>query len=179
MNNLDFGCDRPSKNDFTASTYDYLTKTHPEWTGITYYEADDDGDLVPFGDWRASTTARTDVYMHLSSTKRDIMYACELKERLGKYISTYYGEPGGEGWILNIEKDDSLEAERLKGYVPLYVNLYPDNKITIWRIDNVDRTDIITKDIRKVNIDPNSKRISQQRLQVWNKDGKTIERIRG
>lgn len=176
---LNFNCDRQAKNDFTASTYDYLTKTFPEWTGITYYEADDDGDLVPYGDWRASTTARTDVYMELSSTMRDIMYACELKERWGRYTSTYYGEEGGEGWILNIEKDDSLEEERNKGYIPLYVNLYPDNKLTIWRIDNVDRNDVITKEIRKINIDPNSKRIPQQRLQLWNRDGKMIERIRG
>ena len=175
---LNFNCDRQAKNDFTASTYDYLTSNFPQFTGISYFEADEDGDLVPYGDWRASDTARTDVYMALSSKNTDITYACELKERWGSYTSTYYGEPGGEGWIYNIEKDESLQKEEERGFVPLFANLYPDDKITIWRIDNVDRTDIITKDIKKVNIDPNSPRIPQKRLQLWNKDGKTIRRIR-
>ncbi len=176
---MDFNCDRQAKNDFTASTTAHITKFHPQYTGITFMEADNDGDLVPYGDWRASTTAHTDVYMALSTSATDITYACELKERWGRYTSTYYGEEGGEGWIYNIEKDEWLQKERDNGRIPLFANLYPDNKITIWRIDNVNRTDIITKNIKKVNIDPNSQRIPQKRLQLWNKDGKTIERIRG
>jgi hypothetical protein len=175
---LNFNCDRPAKCDFTASTTDYVTVYYPQFTGITYYEADDDGDLVPFGDLRASSTAHIDVYMELSSDSTDITYAIELKERWGKYTSTYYGEEGGEGWVYNIEKDDWLLKEKDNGRIPLFANLYPDDKITIWRIDNVDRTDIIEKPIKRVNIDPDSQRVTQKRLQLWNKDGKTIRRIR-
>lgn len=176
---FNFNCDRPAKNDFTASTYDYLTKHFPQYTGISYYEADDDGDLVPYGDWRASSTAHTDLYMELSSTARTIMYAIELKERWGRYISTYYGEEGQEGWVYNYEKDGWLMDEAEKGCIPLFCNEYPDNKMTIWNILKVDKSHSIQKSIKKVNIDPNSERRVQDRIQLWNKDGITIERIRG
>ena len=175
---LDFNCDRKAKNDFTASTYSYFTTHYPQYTAITYYEADKWGNLIPYGDPRAYEQAHIDTYIKLESSARTITYSVELKERWGRYISTYYGEEGQEGWVYNYEKDGWLMDEVEKGRIPLFCNEYPDDKMTIWNILKVDKSHNIRKAIKKVNIDPNSERKVQDRIQLWNKDGITIERIR-
>lgn len=175
---MGFDCDRQAKNDFTASTYAYLTMMYPKYN-VKYFEADADGDLVPYGTWQASLTAPLDVYIELYNDTTDIVYSVEIKERWGNYTSTSYGNPGQEGWMYNPPKDEKLQRERKEGRIPLFCNLYPDGLLTIWRVDNVNREDILLKDIRKINIDPNSRTCKQKRYQLWNKDGKTIKRIKG
>lgn len=176
---LNFDCDRQAKCDYTASTYDYFRSYYPQFTAITFFEADEEGNLIPFGDKRAYQQAHIDVYTLLESERTAYTYSTEIKERWGRYVSDFYGEEGKEGWVYNIEKDDWLEKENDKGRIPLFANLYPDDKITIWNINKVDKSQHIHKAIKKVNIDPDSPRKVQERIQLWNKDGKTIRRIKG
>lgn len=178
--NLDFSCDRPAKNDFTASTYSHFLTACPEWVA-TYYEWDKDGNVVPYGDPSASEQSHLDIMIKMDNRNdgRTKFYGAEIKERLGKYISTYYGEEGQEGWMYNLPKDTYLQMAANRGIIPLFANLYPDQKVTIWNIKKVKRSDTITKDIKRINIDPDSKKIPQERLQLWNKDGTTIRRING
>ena len=175
---LDFNCDRQAKCDWTASTAQYLEE---HWKGdYKFFESDRNGNLVPFGDKSAYEQSHMDVYLTIYSAYTPVRtYAVELKERLGRYISTYYGEEGQEGWMYNIPKDNYFKAEIKAGRIPLFSNLYPDSAITIWNIskiapENIGRT---TKNIKKVNIDPDSQKIPQDRLLLMNKDGITIRRI--
>lgn len=175
---LNFNCDRQAKCDWTASTAQYLEE---HWKGdYKFFESDKDGNLVPFGDKSAFVNSHMDVYLVLYSAFTPVItYAVELKERLGIYTSKYYGEEGQEGWMYNIPKDGYLKDEMKAGRIPLFSNLYPDSAITIWNISKISPKNIgmTTKNIKKVNIDPDSKKIPQDRLLLKNKDGITIRRI--
>lgn len=175
-----FTIDRESKNDYTASTVAYLNENYPNITGITFYEPDEDGDLVPYGDWRASTTAHIDIVADLSWDGGNVTYSAEIKERWGNYTSDFYGKDGqNKGWVYNIEKDGWLEKECSLGRIPIYVNLYPDGVIRVWNINKIDKSHHTTLPIKKIHTDPDSPRVEQERIELWNRDGKTYKRIKG
>lgn len=174
---MDFNCDRQAKNDFTASTANYLKEKN--WD-FAYFESDTEGNLVPYGSPDADIHSHMDLYIVLYSGCTAVKtYAVELKERWGRYVSTAYGGDGQEGWMYNIPKDGYFKTEEKKGRTPLFCNLYPDGVLTIWNISRITPSSVIIKDIKGINIDPDSPKRPQQRLQLYNKDGITIKRLRG
>lgn len=169
---MDFECDIQSKYDFSASTVTYLSNKFPN-ADVRFYGVDSNGNMV---DWdSASVTSHLDIYMLINNVR----YACELKERWGKYHSTYYGEPDNEGWIYNIEKDNFLKQAAENGDIPLYVNLYPDDKIRIWNINKITDADLgrVEKYIHKYTV-KDSPRLLQKRYTLMNDTGIIIDRIR-
>lgn len=169
----DFSSDRQSKYDFTASTINHLLETGKSNINVTFFEFDDNGNMVEFDSPKASSTSRSDLIMSYNGT----LYKIELKERKGKYVSDYYGKEGdSEGWMLNIEKKNELLKD--KNFIPLFVNLYPDDKIRIWNLNKIEGYDEIHKDISKYTVAV-SEKMPQERLGVWNKDSKIIDRIKG
>ena len=169
-----FSCDRQSKYDFTASTVAFLS----EWAKnkdllIVFKEEDKNGALVDFDSEISNDKCRTDLVMFLNGYP----YIIELKERWGKYNSTYYGKEGDkEGWMLNIDKYNVLKSK--KDAIPLYVNLYPDGQVRIWNINKIDELNTITKNIGTYTVMDSEKK-EQDRYEVWNKDAVTIPRVRG
>ena len=162
-----FKCDRQSKYDFTASTVNYLESIYPnKEITLVFKELDEDGNLVNFGSKNVSKTSSTDLVMFFN----DIKYVIELKERWGKYHSTYYND-----WMLNIDK---VEALTESDGIPLYVNLYPDEKVRIWNLNKITDFQTITKDIHKTTV-VESEIKRQDRYVVWNKNSKLIKRIKG
>ena len=78
--------------------------------------------------------------------------------------------------MLNIDKEEELKNN--KNYIPLYVNLYPDNVVRTWNLNNIQHYSTITKDICKTTVVESEKK-TQNRYELWNKDGKSFERIKG
>lgn len=168
-----FQCDRQSKYDFTASTVNYISSIGKKNVKIRFYEFDEDGHMVEFDSPQSSTTSRSDLVMDYNGS----LYKIELKERKGKYVSDYYGKDGdSEGWMLNIEKKDELLNDA--SYIPLYVNLYPDNKVRLWNLNKIEEYDKMKKDISRYTVAASEKR-TQNRLGVWNRDSKLFERVKG
>lgn len=175
-----YSIDRQSKNDFTATTYNYITTHYPCWTGITFYETNNNNELVPYGDPSVPENEHLDVYIDLRSKNTHIIYACELKERWGDYVSTYYGKDGQEkGWMYNPEKKRWLEDQIDNGYIPLYVNLYPDQKIRIWNILNIEVGEAREFDVPNSTVEPEKGRAKKKRYELWNNQGIIIDRIKG
>ena len=168
-----FSCDRQSKYDFTASTVTYIKdKFIDRKAYVVFKELDADGNLVNFDSDDVSQVSRTDLIMFYN----DVKYVIELKERWGKYTSDYYGkENDAEGWMLNIDKVDELNKIDA---IPLYVNLYPDGVVRIWNLDKISDFQTITKNIHKTTVVDSEVR-KQDRYEVWNKDSKTIKRVKG
>lgn len=181
---LDFNCDRQSKDIFTATTFNVLTSNtkYSAYTSITFYERDINGNLVPYGEGKEYQQDHIDIFIILKSDTETVKIATELKERWGIYVSDFYGkDEQDKGWVLNIPKDYWLMEMAKEGWIPWYSNLYPDGVLRIWNLKNI----ILTEDtltelpIKKVNIDPDSPRIMQTRQQLWNRQGKTFKIIRG
>lgn len=181
---MDFNCDRPSKDVFTATTYHLITANtkYSAYTSVTYYERDEAGNFVPYGQGKENEQDHIDIFLILKSKDNILKIAIELKERWGKYVSDYYGKEGDkEGWVLNIPKNYWLMEMAKDGWIPWYSNIYPDGMLRIWNLKNI----ILTEDtltelpIKKVNIDPDSPRIMQTRQQLWNRQGKTYKTIKG
>lgn len=168
-----FSCDRQSKYDFTASTVSYLSsKYEDKEIELKFKELDENGVEVDFDNCNSYDKSRVDLIMYFNGKK----YVIELKERWGKYTSSFYGkEDDVEGWMLNIDKVQELN--KLDG-TPLYVNLYMDGKIRIWNLNKIDDYQTITKFIHKTTV-LDSEIKKQDRFQVWNKDSILLDRITG
>ena len=85
---------------------------------------------------------------------------------------------------MNIDKDSILREYSDRGFCPLYINLYPNGKTRIWNLWKVNKIiDIETTRtsalIKKQNINPDSERVLQNRYQLWNNWGVTINTIKG
>lgn len=172
-----FQCDRQSKYDFTTSVvnyiYNYLGKND---VTISFKEYDNEGNLVDFDSEYVDDKCRTDLVMFYITSTKDVRYEIELKERWKHYTSSYYGKEGDkEGWMLNIDKVEELNK---KEGIPLYVNLYPDNKIRIWNLNKTTDYQTITKPIHKTTVLPSEVKL-QDRYEVWNKDSILIDRVKG
>lgn len=162
LQNGDFTQDLNSKYEFIQSVTTYV-KENFNYTP-TFYGINDDYQLVELG--TESSTARLDLAMGYKGA----YYAIELKERQEDYPSTRYGEEWQGGWIYNMEKDSALQTATQYGYIPLYVNLYPDHIINIWNINNISKMETIERDIKKNWVVENSPRIPQKRYTLFNKD---------
>lgn len=171
--NNPYNCDRQSKYDFTASTVNYMEQKYSNKDiELVFKEFDNKGNLVDFDSNESDIESQSDIAMLYNG----ILYVIELKERLGKYNSTYYGKVNDvEGWFLNKEKLKSLLSHNA---IPLYVNVYPDGKIRIWNLNNINEYQSITKNIHKKTVEE-SPLLQQDRFMVWNKDSKEIDRIKG
>ena len=184
-NGLSYDCDIPSKYATTATCEYYFNSTNSTWTGRTYWERTETGKLVPFGSENVNRTDRLDIFIRLENGKKVLWCACEIKERWGVYVSDYYGKEGQDkGWFLNIDKDSILREYSDRGFCPLYINLYPNGKTRIWNLWKVNKIiDIETTRtsalIKKQNINPDSERVLQNRYQLWNNWGVTINTIKG
>lgn len=173
-----FKCDRQSKYDFTFSIANYLFNQLGKKGSVTFKEYDKNGNLVPFDTEYVDDKCRTDLVMFYttSTNTQDVRYEIELKERWKHYTSDYYGKEGDkEGWMLNIDKVEELNK---KEGIPLYVNLYPDNKIRIWNLNKTTDYQTITKPIHKTTVLPSEVKL-QDRYEVWNKDSILIDRVKG
>lgn len=168
-----FSCDRQSKYDFTASTVSFLSG----WVGdkkanVVFKEYNADGEEIEFDSYDSYDKSRTDLVMYFNDTK----YVIELKERWGKYCSSFYGKDSdAEGWMLNIDK--VAELNKIDG-IPLYVNLYPDGYVRLWNLNKISDFHTITKNIHKTTV-MDSEVKKQDRYEVWNKDSIKIQRIVG
>lgn len=172
-----FQCDRQSKYDFSVSMSNYLFNEKGDVT-VVFKEYDKQGNLVDFDSNDVDDKSRTDLVMFYSTptSTDDIRYNIELKERWGKYTSDYYGkDDDNEGWMLNIDKVNELK--KLDG-IPLYINLYPDNKIRVWNLDKISDFNTITKNIHKTTVIPSDVK-QQDRYEVWNRDSILIDRVKG
>lgn len=168
----DFNCDRQAKNDFTASTTAYLAEQGNPYR-FDYYEQSVSGDLVPYGDADASTTSHIDIYMDYITSAYTKRYAVEIKERI-KYTSSAFTQ-----WYYNIPKDRWLQSAKDAGYIPLFVNLYPDGVIDIWNLTKVDTDGVVVVPLKKVEINPDSPRVEQERLLLPSDKAKRIRRVKG
>lgn len=176
MGQKTFECDWQSKCDFTASTLAYWTSKYPD-DELTFYSSDIDGNPVHFNS--GNPQSHLDIFIVVEHKGKELRYACELKERSYKYPSDYYGEEGKEGWMYNVEKDGFLKKSEKKGWIPLYVNLYPDKKIRVWNISKIDSYGEVDKKIKRIEIYDFSERVKQHRLTLMNNQGKTYARIKG
>jgi hypothetical protein len=167
-----YECDRQSKYDFTASTVSYLIENfNPK--SIIFKEFDENGNEVDFDSPLSSTVSHTDLVMYYNGHP----YLIELKERWGKYISTYYGKDGDdEGWFLNIPKKEELTNQQWA--TPLYVNLYPDGIVRLWNLRKIDHYNTLNKVIDNSTVEDKGKK-EQNRYDVWNRDSIAINRIKG
>ena len=168
---LNFNCDRPTKDDFTASTIVYLrSKGYKKAVG--FYEEDGIGHLVPYGSPCASTTARVDIYMLYG----DKMYAIEIK---GRSFRSDYPQIVASGSFYNYEKDDVLQNRKDLGYIPLFVDLYTDGVIRVWNMAKIALSGLQTteKMIKTTTIDPNARKRSQKRALLPISAATEIKRI--
>lgn len=183
-----FTCDKQSKDDFIASTTAYWSEQAPQYT-LSWYGADvyeGEINLTELG--KESDQSRLDLAMVASNDNYSITYVFELKERWNQYTSTYYGnepEEGctptyhNEGWVYNMEKDSVLSLASTQGFVPIYVNLYPDGVIRVWNINKINKTEMgyVEKDIKRRNVEVDSPKVKQGRYTLMNKQGKTYKRV--
>lgn len=174
--NNPYNCDRQSKYDFTASTVTYIQDIYyNKDVEIVFKEIDKNGNLVILGNPYANTQSTTDLAMFIN----DIPYMVELKERWGKYHSTFYGkENDNEGWVLEKKKKEALFKAKEKGYIPLYVNIYPDGKVRIWNLNKIKLSDTKQKTAPKTTV-VDSGKIEKDIYELWNIDSIEIEKVRG
>lgn len=173
MSNLDFNCDRQAKNDFTASTYAVITGLS-SYSAVNYYELNKQNELVPYGDTTASETSHYDVYVEYITSAWTKWYVFELKERThpnDRYPTAYINE---EKWPQFVEYRDN-------GITPCWCELYTDNTLRIWNLENTDfcHLPISRVPIKKINIDPASPKVIQLRRNLPMDEGKIIRRIKG
>ena len=161
-----FDCDKQAKYDFTASTFNYWNCN----TGVTFWEVDKTGHLVPFGDENASKTSKADVVIIYDDK---IVYIVELKER--DCTSTRYAS---EGAFINPEKLEFMKKQQAKGYVPLWGELYTDGIIRLWNLNTMDLDSLTctTKAIKRYDI-YEGERIMQKRYLLPTAAAVEYERI--
>lgn len=159
MGPSNFECDRLAKNDFTASTVQYLERTGHR-APVSFYEENTYGTLVPFGSPDASPYAHIDVYMQYGKA----WYAIELKERTG--YNSDNPKIMEEGSYYNYKKDEVLKESMKKGFIPLFVDLYPDGVIRVWNVGSIDISELAveTTSFRTYTVDPSSPKKAQNRL---------------
>lgn len=170
---LNFDCDRPAKNDFTASTQTYWAK-YGQGDKISFWEMTSACTMVPFGSELASPRSRFDVFINYDDR---IWYAVELKER---NHPSDYERTINEGAFMNDEKKALVPQLKEQGYIPLWAELYTDGKIRLWNLDkiNLDTLEKKTFGIKKINIDPNSPKITQTRYLLPVSAATLINRIK-
>lgn len=153
----DYNCDRKAKNDFTASTVQYL-RTIGYMKPPKFMEEDDNRNLVEYGSSAASMTAGVDIYMFYGGSK----YVIELKERY-KYDHDDYWIMN-DGTFYNIEKDNKLKERQEDGYIPLFADIYRDNIIRVWNMSGIDLKNLprTKKMIKRKEIE-DTERIMQER----------------
>lgn len=183
--NKKFECDKESKEQFINSTTAFWRQEAPQfelkWYGVNTTLNEDneivDYTLTSLG--KEDSTSRLDLAMVASSQGIEIPYIFELKERSWKYPSDKYGNEGQEGWMYNMEKDSVLRLAKEKNFVPIYVNLYPDNLIRIWNIGKINQTElpVIEKAIKKQTVIEDSPKVEQKRYTLTNKQGTTYTRL--
>ena len=158
-NNLNWDCDRKAKCDFTASTVNYWRERGAEGQ-LRFWEATSAATLVPFGDNRAYPQSRFDVYFSYDDR---IWYAVEIKERTRP---SDYERTIEEGAFMNKEKKDLIQPLKDKGYIPIWCELYPDGVIRVWNLKKIDVDSLptTTASIKRITIDPDSKKKPQLRF---------------
>lgn len=173
MYRKNFKCDRQSKLDYTASTIYYLMlKMGDKLKSVEFYEYDKEGNLVEFDSPLAYEQSRTDLACFINGKRVN----SELKERWQPYNHQSYGkDEDKEGWMLNIDKVDELK--KIDG-IPLYANLFEDGWVRVWNLNKVPQPTTITKNIAKTTV-IKSKKIKQDRYQLWNRDSIIFQRIKG
>jgi hypothetical protein len=180
-----FECDKESKEQFINSTNAYWAQQAPQfelkWYGVNTTLSEDneivDYTLTDLG--KEDSTSRLDLAMVASFNGVDIPYIFELKERSWRYPSDRYGNEGQEGWMYNMEKDSVLRLAKEKNFIPIYVNLYPDNLIRVWNIGKISKTElpVIEKPIKKQTVIEDSPRVEQKRYTLANNQGITYTRL--
>ena len=178
-NELNFDCDRPAKNDFTATTYNLATGL-TNYGSIEYYEGkkkcvESPDDLVPYGSLDANEKSHYDIWMKYTTNDGSrIWYVFELKERNNP--SDYYPTA-----FINEEKWPEFVTYRDKGIIPCWVELYTDNKIRIWNLRTTDFCHLkcSMRFIKQINIDPDSPKKMQIRREIPMEWGNLLERLNG
>lgn len=132
--NSGFTGDRQAKNDFTASTIQFLERTG-YLAPTTFYEQNTYGDLIPYGDDDADPRARIDIYMRYGNT----YYAIEIKERQYPSDTDFFIV---SGCYYNYEKEEVLKTYQKAGFIPLWVELYPDGIIRLWNVSNIKASEL-------------------------------------
>lgn len=157
-----FCIDYESKIEFSGATVNYINSINSNWV-VDFYGVDDDGNKVSFDD--STVTSHLDFYMDITTSSGITEYAVELKERWKPYTSTSYGEPGQEGWFLNIEKTGFLKDAAERGYIPLYANIYQeDGKVRVWNLNkiDVDNLPIAEKYIARYTVLPSERKLQKR-----------------
>ena len=157
MSSGDFSCDRPAKNDFTASTVAYFESIgyiKPyEW-----YEENIYGDLIPYGSDEANPQSRVDMFLFYGDNK----YVFELK---GRFYSKDFDKIVASGTFYNYEKDEVLRSYEERGFIPIFVDVYPDG-IRTWNMGRIKASELpfAAISIRRYTVDPSSPKKRQKRL---------------
>ena len=125
-----FGGDRLAKNDLTASTLHFLFKNDKN---VTFWEKDDNGVLVPYGDPKASKTDKYDLYVKYFN----MWFAIEMKSRNLPHNSKWVTATT-EGEIFEIAKCNETKQLQQQGYICLWASVYNDGKIRIWQLNYMD-----------------------------------------
>lgn len=148
-----FSCDRQAKEDFTASTLNYFSGN----PSLSFFECDNDNNLVPFNSNSASTTSRMDVTIVYSGDNHCLSWRVELKER--QHPSSTYTEV-----FINPEKVEEINRMKASGENCLWCELYTDDKIAIWNLNKIDLLSLptVTKPIPRYTV-YNSEKIMQTR----------------
>ena len=187
-----FEGDKGSKDDFTASTKYHISTAKPEWD-VVFYEWDENGNIVPYGDKNVNRQSNLDILMKAflrTDQKQYVIYSVELKERFGNWLSDRFGEEnsipdryGNKGWVYEIKKDSSLMRGLDYGFIPLYANEYPDGVVRIWNIKKLKEKNV---DFRrgkmhsnKYTDKPEAGTRDDERFFLMNKDGISFKRLKG
>lgn len=175
MSDLNFNCDRKAKCDWTASTYNYWKQSGADTDNLLFYEATSANTLVPFGSPDADIQSRMDIYMIYEDT---IKYAVEIKERFYPSIQSW---TMNEGAFMNREKRDAIKKQKEDGWVPLWSELYDDGQIRVWNLDKIDIDTLpeTEKSIKRTQIDPTSRKITQKRLLLAVSASTKYDRLNG
>ena len=170
---LNWNCDRQDKDDFTASTIAYL-QSKGYTAPVGFYEEGNAGGIVRYGDPDANLKARVDIYMVYG----DRVYAIEIK---GRKFNSDYPQIVASGSFYNYEKDEVLQAKKNKGYIPLFVDLYPDGVIRVWNMGKIAASGLQTveRSIKATTIDPESRKRAQKRALLPISAATEIKRIKG
>lgn len=166
-------CDRQSKCDFTASTYNYYVQNGypvPE-----YLEMDKNGNLIPFGSPEANGSSREDVFLRWGN----IVKAYEIKECYDYPSNIYFKVL--DGCICDDKKFPAFdELYAASGITTSWVELYTDDKIRIWPLYKMDKENLPRAPFRfrKWGIKKNSPKIVEIRPKLDVKDAIMIDRIR-
>ena len=177
-----FEIDWQSKCDFTASTYAFVS-TKSNYSAVTYFEQDEAGNLIPFGDDRSNTQSHTDITLLYCTTNggcNEIFN--ELKERYGEYThNSYYVTATTEGEIMEPYKVEIFKPMIKQGKQVRWCVLYPDGKIRIWNLNKLDIDSLPRKNIRKhkYSIDQSSEYIIENEYLLPADKSIIIDRIKG